>query len=149
MEDHSHEHCEHHKNNDVKEDDKHKNHDHHYHHHHDSLHQNSHHHGEFTEEQIKIFVKFYENRTFLPGYELVLMSKITEAESILEVGCGSGKIALEMALQKKEECCLTATDVSELMIKITQSRFERFNFLKNVKIEVGFRFYFLFTYFKF
>lgn len=118
---------------------------HHHCHGHDSKHSHEHEHGhhhhhvEFDEKKTIFYVDHIETRTFTLAYQLLMLIDITNASNILEVGCGAGKLALEMAMQKKPDTSLTVTDYSEFMVKITKGKFEKFGFpFKNMNIEVYF-----------
>lgn len=98
-------------------------------------------HNVFDEKRTIFYTNHVETRTFTLAYELLLLSDISKATNILEVGCGAGKLALEMAMQKKPETFLTVTDYNDLMVKATREKFEKIGItFPNVIIEV---YYFL------
>lgn len=106
-------------------------------HHEGHSHHHHHHHMVFDEKRTLFYANYVETRTFTLGYELLLLSDISKATNILEVGCGAGKLALEMAMQKKPETSLTATDFSEGMVKTTKEKFEKIGIpFQNVIVEV-------------
>lgn len=105
--------------------------------HHEGHSHHHHHHIVFDEKRTLFYANYVETRTFTLAYELLLLSDISKASNILEVGCGAGKLALEMAMQKKPETCLTATDFNEGMVKITKEKFEKIGLhFQNVIVEV-------------
>ena len=59
-------------------------------------------------------------------YTLINMLHLSNAKSVLEIACGSGRLLPLVLTTKPKECYYRATDIAEHMVQLTQLRLRKF-----------------------